>query len=142
MAEKMTEAAAKNWHMREAAHYNGGKVFFAYLHRCVEQPRLARFDRYDRKTKSVTSTWRVDGADRASLSDAVLALNSPPVFDAEELAFLRDAPADFEPERRPNLDYTLMDRVRNKGGIECERGRFRTTDLGRSALASTGGTDD
>lgn len=28
---KMTEADAKSWHMREAAHYNGGKVFFAYL---------------------------------------------------------------------------------------------------------------
>ncbi|MCO5071100.1 MAG: hypothetical protein M9944_07830 [Rhizobiaceae bacterium] len=130
----LTENDAKSWHLKEAAHYNGGAAFFAYLHRCVEQPRLSRFDRYDRKTKSVTSTWKVDGADRLSLRDAIDALNTPPVFTAEELAFLRDAPNDFEPERRNGLDYKVADGVRNKGAIEFENGRFRITDLGRAAI--------
>ena len=131
---KLTEHDAKSWHMEEAAHYNGGAAFFAYLHRCVEQPRLSRFDRYDRKTKSVTSTWKVDGADRLSLNDAIDALNTPPVFTVEEISFLRDAPNDYEPERREGLNYKLADGVRNKGAIEFEKGRFRLTDLGRSTL--------
>lgn len=49
---------AKNWTLREDAHYNGGKTFFAYLMRCVQQPRLSRYDRYDKATKTSTSTWR------------------------------------------------------------------------------------
>jgi len=134
---KMTESDAHGWHMREAAHYNGGKVFFAYLHRCIEHPRLSRFDRYERSTKSVTSTWRTDGIDQPSFAAAVEALNMPPVFTTEELAFLATAPDDYEPERR-KIDYELSDRVRNKGAIEWERGRFRITEAGRAALADGG----
>ena len=67
---------SKNWHIKEVAHLNGGKVFFGYIHQCVEQPRLERFDRYDRKTRSVTSTWRVDGNDMASFEDAISALEN------------------------------------------------------------------
>lgn len=68
---------AKSWRMAEAVHYNGGKVFFAYLYRCVEQPRLSRYDYYERKTRSVTSTWRVDGRDQPSFEAAIEALNTP-----------------------------------------------------------------
>lgn len=135
MAE-LTEADARNWRMREAAHYNGGAAFFAYLHRCIEQPRLARFDRYDRKTRSVTSTWRTDGQDAQSLADAIQRLNVPPVFTAEELAFLAKAPVDYETERRKDVDYLIADAVRNKGAIEYENGLFRLTETGRAALAS------
>jgi hypothetical protein len=131
---RLTEVDAKQWHMRESAHYNGGKVFFAYLHRCVEQPRLSRFDRYERKDRSVTSTWRTDGQDRASLADAVEALNTPPVFSADEMAFLASSPDDYEAERREGLDYQLADSVLNKGAIEFERGRFRLTSLGRASI--------
>lgn len=131
---KLTEADFKSWRMRERQHYNGGKEFFAYLHQCVEQPRLARYDRYDRKTRSVTSTWRTDGYDMASLADALEALNKPPVFSAEELGFLRGSPEDFEPERRPGVDYELAHRVDAKNGIEWQKGRFRLTDIGRAAL--------
>lgn len=138
MAEKLTEADAKNWHMRESAHYNGGKVFFAYLHRCVEQPRLSRFDRYERKDRSVKSTWKVDGQDRESFAEAVEALNTPPVFAEDELAFLADAPLDYEAERRPGLNYEIADRVRNKGAIEFEHGRYRITEAGRAALHQDG----
>lgn len=133
---RLTVEDARAWRMREAAHYNGGKVFFAYLHRCIEHPRLSRYDRYERKDRSVTSTWRTDGVDRSSLAEAVDALNSPPVFSAEELGFLQGSPEDYEPDRRAGLSYELADRVRNKGGIEFEKGRFRITDIGRAALRS------
>lgn len=135
---KLTVEDANLWHMRESAHYNGGKVFFAYLHRCVEQPRLSRFDRYERKDRSVASTWRVDGQDMASFADAVEALNTPPVFTAEELSFLAEAPLDYEPERRPGLNYELADSVRNKGAIEFDHGRYRLTKAGRALLEQRG----
>jgi hypothetical protein len=54
----ITMEVVETWRLREAAHYNGGEEFFAYLHRCVENPRLSRFDRYQKKDRSVTSTWR------------------------------------------------------------------------------------
>jgi hypothetical protein len=61
--------------IREVAHYNGGKAFFAYGYECVQHPRLTLFKRFDRKLKTVTNTWRVDGADQASLEAAVAALS-------------------------------------------------------------------
>ncbi len=132
---KLTKADAANWHMQESTHYNGGEVFFAYLHRCIEQPRLSRFDRYDRKPKSVTSTWRTDGIDHASMDEAIEALNTPPVFDAEELAFLATAPEDWAKKGPPGtIDWTVNDRVVNKGAVEWERGSWRITDAGRAAL--------
>ena len=60
--------------MRETAHYNGGKVFFAYGYTCVQQPRLTLLKRYDRKTKQVTATWRVDAVDQPSLESAIQVL--------------------------------------------------------------------
>ncbi|PYY71221.1 hypothetical protein CRX42_07335 [Pseudomonas jessenii] len=60
--------------IREVAHYNGGKAFFAYGYECVQHPRLTLFKRFDRKLKTVTNTWRVDGADQASLEAAVATL--------------------------------------------------------------------
>ena len=60
--------------IREVGHYNGGKAFFAYGYECVQHPRLTLFKRFDRKTKQVTNTWRVDGADQSSLEVAVQAL--------------------------------------------------------------------
>ena len=60
--------------IREVAHYNGGKAFFAYGYECIQHPRLTLFRRFDKKPKTVTNTWRVDGADQASLEAAVAAL--------------------------------------------------------------------
>jgi hypothetical protein len=127
-------ADAKNWHMREATHYNGGAVFFAYLHRCVEQPRLSRYDRYERKDRSVKSTWRTDGIDRADMAAAIEALNEPPVFDADELAFLETAPEDFTKKIEGTIDWHVNERVVNKGGVEWQKGHWRITDLGREAI--------
>ncbi|MFJ2446801.1 hypothetical protein [Pseudomonas sp. NPDC087626] len=60
--------------IREVAHYNGGKAFFAYGYECVQHPRLTLFKRFDRKLKTVTATWRLDGVDQPSLDAAVAAL--------------------------------------------------------------------
>ena len=60
--------------IREVAHYNGGKAFFAYGYECVQHPRLTLFRRFDRKTKQVSNTWRLDGVDQPSLEVAVQAL--------------------------------------------------------------------
>ena len=136
---KLTVEDAKSWHVQEAAHYNGGDKFFAYLHRCVEQPRLSRFDRYDRKTKSVTSTWRTDGIDRSSFEAAIDALNTPPSFDADELAFLQTAPQEFTKKVAGAIDWAINDRVVNKGGVEWEKGCWRVTEAGRRALEAQEG---
>ena len=137
---KLTEADAKSWHMRESAHYNGGKVFFAYMHRCVEQPRLTRYDRYERKDRSVTSTWRTDGVDKDSLAAAVDALNDAPQFTPDELAMLITLPHEYEPDNdiRKGLDWTIMTRLKDKGAVEWEKGRCRTTELGRTAIKEAG----
>lgn len=132
---RLTAEDAKSWHMREAAHYNGGWEFFAYLHRCVEQPRLSRFDRYGRKDRSVISTWRTDGIDQPSLADAVEALNTPPVFDGEELAYLASLPSEWTRKTVPNtINWEVNERVTNKGGVEWMSGSYRITPAGRAAL--------
>lgn len=71
------EHVKQHWTMREEIHHNGGGEWFGYTFRCEQDPRLTRFDKYERKTRSVTSTWRVDWIDQASLEDAVLALARP-----------------------------------------------------------------
>ena len=60
--------------IREVAHYNGGKEFFAYGYECVQHPGLTLFKRFDRKTKQVTNTWRLDGVDQPSLEAAIRVL--------------------------------------------------------------------
>lgn len=143
---RLTEADTKSWHLREEAHYNGGEAFFAYSHRCIEQPRLVRYDRYERKGRSVTSTWKVDGIDQPSLAAAVEALNTPPVFDAEELAYLATLPTEWTKKTVPNnIDWVVNQRTKDKGGIEWRDGSYRITPLGIAALAATpphGGSDD
>lgn len=107
---------ASKWTMVEAGHYNGGKEWFGYLHRCVEQPRLSRFDRYTRKDKSVTSTWRIDGEDMETFSDAVSGLARPPCLTIEEVAVLAQVgtePADL----RKVHPYAVMWSLHNKGAV-------------------------
>lgn len=62
--------------IREVAHYNGGKAFFAYGYECVQYPQLTLFKRYDRKTKQVTNTWRVNGVDQPDLDVAIEVLEA------------------------------------------------------------------
>jgi hypothetical protein len=126
--------------MREDAHYNGGKEFFAYLLRCTQHPRLSRYDRYSRTDRSVTSTWRVDGKDQPSLEAAVEALNSSPAFSPSELAVLATIttePADRRKEMIANSEP--WEGLREKGAIIWEKGRCRISDAGRLALQYQGG---
>ncbi|TIR34526.1 MAG: hypothetical protein E5X35_07360 [Mesorhizobium sp.] len=134
----VTLEEASGWHMQEATHYNGGKVFFAYLHRCVEQPRLSRFDKYVKATRSSTSTWRVDGQDVATFAEAIDRLNTPPAFTAEELAFIASVPDHYDPDIDigKTMDIHVADSARNKGAVEWEKGRCRRTDVGRSAMCA------
>ena len=67
---------SKDLTIREVAHYNGGKAFFAYGYECVQYPRLTLFKRFDRKTKQVTDTWKVDGVEQADLAAALIALDT------------------------------------------------------------------
>jgi hypothetical protein len=62
--------------IREVAHYNGGKAFFAYSYECVQYPQLTLFKRFDRKTKQVTNTWRVNGVDQPNLDVAITVLDA------------------------------------------------------------------
>ena len=62
--------------IREVAHYNGGKEFFAYGYECVQHPQLTLFKRFDRKTKQVTNTWRVNGVDQPDLDVAIQVLEA------------------------------------------------------------------
>ncbi len=136
--EKLTKADAANWRMREAAHYNGGKEFFAYMHRCVEQPRLSRFDKYIRKTQAVESTWRTDGVDYPSTDAAIEALNTPPAFDEEELSFLAACPEEWTKKGPPgSINWEVNQRVVDKGAVEWQRGEYRLTNLGRAALEAS-----
>jgi hypothetical protein len=133
----LTKADASNWHMREGAHYNGGKEFFAYMHRCVEQPRLSRFDKYIRKDQSIQSTWRTDGIDQPTMEAAIEALNTPPTFDAEELAFIATCPPEFTKKGPPgSINWEVNQRCVDKGAVEWERGEYRLTSLGADALAA------
>jgi hypothetical protein len=110
------ELDASKWTLREAGHFNGGKEWFGYLMRCDQQPRLARFDRYSRRDKSVTSTWRVDGRDVRSLADALGELAHPPRLTIGEISVLvavGTEPADL---RRVH-PYETMSALRDKGAI-------------------------
>jgi len=132
---KLTLDDLKYCGLREDAHYNGGKEFFAYLMRCTQHPRLTRYDRYSRLDKSVTSIWRVDGQDVASLDSAIDALNQPPTFSEEELAILAtitEEPVDRRKEMIANSEPWRA--LRDKGAIIWDKGRVRISDAGRAAL--------
>ena len=110
-------------------------AFFAYLHRCVEQPRLSRFDRYGRKDRSVISTWRTDGIDQPSLADAVEALNTPPRLRRGGACLSGKPPSEWTRKTVPNtINWEVNERVTNKGGVEWMSGSYRITPAGRAAL--------
>jgi hypothetical protein len=89
------------------AHYNMGFVEhpdpkidrhkgYGYGYRCVEFPRLGFIDRvYTLDDGGVTRTWRVDGADVADLTAAIVALNVPPILIEDEQRILARIPPEF-----------------------------------------------
>jgi hypothetical protein len=66
----------KDWTLRETCHYNGGSAWFGYEHTCVQHPRLTRFMRCDKKTRTCATTWRVAGTDQPDLATAVQVLGA------------------------------------------------------------------
>lgn len=125
--------------MREVTHLNGGKEWFGYIHRCVEQPRLTRKDVYTRKNRSVTSEFRVDGVVVASLKDAIAALDLPPSLSLAERAILASVNDDPEDRRKEAFsdggpNDLIWHFLCEKGLIEWAKGRVARTEAGRQAL--------
>jgi hypothetical protein len=135
MTEPITIADSQSWTMHEEVHINGGATFFAYLHRCDQQPRLSRYDRYQRSDRQVISTFRVDGVDQTDMAAAVDALNAPPTFSPAELTLLGTI-SDEPTNRRKEMiaGYVLWNGLKEKGAVAWERGLVSRTALGRDAL--------
>jgi hypothetical protein len=116
--------------MREDAHFNGGKEWFAYRLRCVEYPRLTRFDKYLRKTRGTQSTFQVDGEDVASIEEAAELLAVPYQPIPEDIALLK-----FVPDEYVRLEQrSRFLRLRDVGLVEFHNGDCRRTEAGRAAL--------
>jgi hypothetical protein len=128
----MILADLQNCTMHEAAHYNGGKEWFGYLHRCNEHPRLTRMDKYIKKTRSTESTWHVDGKPVADLAEAAERLSTPYRPSAEELVLLAEVPDEYT--RFEGRGRFLP--LRDVGLIEFQDGKCRRTPSGRDALCA------
>ncbi|MBR0871172.1 hypothetical protein JQ633_12445 [Bradyrhizobium tropiciagri] len=85
-----TEADFNAWRFnRDVVHFNGGKEFFGWGHRCVDQPRLLVIDKCIRKDRSTQRSYLVDGKTPCtSLAEALAALDVAPVLTDEELRLL------------------------------------------------------
>ena len=116
--------------MREDAHFNGGNEWFGCRLRCVEYPRLTRFDKYIRKTRGTQSTFQVDGEDVADLEEAARLLATPYQPMPEDIALLKLVPDEFA--RLDRRSHFL--RLRDVGLVEFRDGECRRTDAGRAAL--------
>lgn len=137
----LTEADYKSWRfVKDAVHINGGKEFFGYGHRCIDQPRLLVIDKYFKRDRSTQRSYIIDGKlPCTSLDEALTALADPPRLEAEDLSRLRDVPDDwFRPDPRgpllPLADMGLIEWGRDADKkVTCRR-----TDAGRSYLAQQG----
>ena len=118
----------------ERSHVNGGPEWFGYILQCEEFPRLSRLDRYARRDRSVSSTWRVDGEDVDNLDHAAERLNIPPALTDDEIAVLRRVTDEWQDLRFEGITAQLV-AISWKGVIEFETGRCRLSPLGRRTLA-------
>lgn len=111
--------------VRHTAHLDGprGKGgWFGDMHTCVQFPRLQRMTKCIRADRSTHVTWWVDGVEVGVLTDAVAALNVPPVLTPDEEAALErvtDEPQDM----RGLLPFEIYLGLRNKGFIQSEAGK-------------------
>lgn len=103
----------KTWHLRQEVHLDG-RGWFGDRKRCIENPRLARYDKYTRATRSVETTWEVDGVAVADLEAAAVALSSPPVLSPAERALLREMPVGRE-YHASESGYARVVRLRELG---------------------------
>src|SRR5687767_12756070 len=94
MADGFTEADFNSWRFnRDAVHFNGGKQFFGYGHRCIDQPRMLVIDKYFNKDRSQQRSYLIDGKQPfTTLAEALAALAMPPVLSDDELRLLSALP--------------------------------------------------
>lgn len=97
-----TEADYNSWRFRkDAVHFNGGKVFFGWGHRCVDQPRLLVIDKYFKKDRSTHRAYLVDGKTQClTLLHALVALSTPPALTDFEIQLLSTISRDWYRPRR------------------------------------------
>lgn len=120
----ITLDALKDCKLRHGAHLDGSG-WFGDIHQCIEHPRLSRMVRYIKKDRSHEVTWRVDGnAVGGQLSDAIEALNKPPILTLIEQEVLSRVPAEFV-DLRKTEDWRTLHALRDKGMIEFEAGKCR-----------------
>lgn len=132
----LTIEDSKNWRMQQSMRGHG-RGFFFYEFMCIEQPRLRRKDVYTKKDRSVDSKWYVDGEEVDDLASGIERLNLPPVFDVDELRYLRELgqlTADG-PVKSRDLDFAKLFTVSRKGAVEVEDQLCQLSDIGRAAIA-------
>ena len=123
----------------DGSHYNGGKVFFGYGYRAVDEPRLKMIRKWFRQSDmrgKTEDSFFVDGVKVENYSTALDALKVPVVFTHEEIAALGmvgDEPTDL----RKVIGFELLYSLRDKGAIAWgPPGQCYRTDVGRAAHAS------
>lgn len=122
----ITIEVLRQCHLQSTAHGHGTGGFF-YFYRCTEHPRLSRHDWYQRKDRSITSTWRVDGEDVKSLAEAVEKLNVPPQLNENEIAILATVPDVWTDRRKEDLSAERLHSLTEKGCVEWPAGKCRRT---------------
>jgi hypothetical protein len=133
-----TESDYHRWKFqREAVHFNGGRDWFGYGHRCIDQPRLLVVDKYFRADQCTKRSFTVDGRLQVgTLREALDALAIPPALSIEEASLLATVPDDwFRPEQRaPLLILSYMGLVEWSRDAE-KRVICRRTEAGRDLVA-------
>lgn len=138
-----TAADFERWRFnRDAVHFNGGREFFGWGHRCVDQPRLLVIDKYFRKDRSTQRSYLIDGKTPCTTLDEALAvLSKPPTISDDLLALLRGLSdewidADGRVPYLPLHDMGLMEFHHDK---ESRQFLMRRTDAGRAVIAEKAG---
>ncbi len=102
----LTEADFNGWKfVKDAVHFNGGKVFFGWGHRCIDQPRLLVIDKYFKADRSTLRGYLVDGKTSCTtLPEALSALSVPPALTDFEIQLLSTVSREwYRPEERVPL---------------------------------------
>lgn len=136
----MTEDDFNSWRFRKNdVHFNGGKEWFGYGHRCIDQPRLLVVDKYFRKDRSVKRSYQVDGKIRCeTLAEALAALSVPPAVDDEQRRLLATvSPEWYRPEERGDLVPLAYMGLVEWGRDPDNKVTCRLSDSGRKLLAET-----
>ncbi len=140
----LTKADFDGWRFRrDAVHFNGGREFFGWGHRCIDQPRLLVIDKYFKRDRSTQRSYLVDGrVTFPTLEGALEALSVPPAVSADDRRLLEilanqgDADGWARPElRAPYLGLADMGFV-EWGRTAANEVTCRLTDAGRTAIAT------